>query len=477
MEYVCPPGTALRESDRVGAVLEKEILSDPAVEGTYRRTGSPEVGYQIEGAHRGEIMAKLKPRTKRRSDAETVLERMRRITDRFEGVVFLHRQPTREKIDESFSGLPAVFGVTLYGEDTGALREAAARVEEFLRECEGVEEVINNTRVLRPEVTVKIDHAALRLYGVAGDGILTALRAALTGKEATSVLREKEKVHVLVHLDTGGEPVEKALRNLLLPSRKRSGEGSVSAAGELVPLSRLASFEVRRVPAALYRLNGRREVTVLCEIEGNLPAVVGEVRRGLEKLELPAGVTWRLSGQYPVLIKTAKDLISTFLLAAFLILTILALQFRSLLLPLAVLASIPLSIGGALLALRLFGQGLDVSVAMGFLTLFGVSVNNGIILVDFRNRGIAKGVEPLEALRAAVSARLRPVLMTSLTTVAALIPSAVSGGAGSKVFQPFSIAVAGGLLVGTAGTLVVLPALLALRSRMTAKVDPPFRPQ
>jgi multidrug efflux pump subunit AcrB len=469
VEYILPPGTSFAESDSFGSRLERMMLAEPEVALTYRRTGSPQVGHQIEGAHRGEILAKLRPRKARTHDAEEIIERFREITDTFEGAVFLHRQPTKEKIDESFSGLPAVFGVTLFGEDLDQLTTAAAEAETLLASCDEVEEVINNTRVRRPEMTVRVDHASLGQYGIDGREVLTALRAALVGEEVVTLLGPRETISVLLHLDTSVANDRGRIPELLL--RARSPGNSLLSGSDspetspLVPLSKVAALEMRHVPDTISRLNGRRQVTVLAEIEGNLPAVVADLRRRFQNHAWPAGIAWEFSGQYPVLIRTGADLLSAFVLAALLIYAVLVVQFRSLLSPLAILAVTPVSLAGAFLLLAACGQGLDASVGMGLFTLMGISVNNAIILVDFRRRSLEEGGTAGEATAAAVAARLRPVIMTSLTTMAALLPAAMATGGGSRIFQPFAVTVIGGLLAGWVATLWGLPAILSLRSK------------
>jgi multidrug efflux pump subunit AcrB len=282
----------------------------------------------------------------------------------------------------------------------------------------------------------------------------------LTGEEVLQIFREKDHVDVLLHLEAAPGPPAAALRQLAV--RARGFEGNHDG---LVPLARVASFTTEYVPDTVSRLNGRRQVTVLAEIEGNLPAVVGDLRERFRDLELPPGVTYEFSGQYPILIKAVTDLLATFGLALLLIYAVLVVQFRSLVLPLGALAVIPVALAGSILLLGVCGEGLDVSVGMGLLALFGVAVNNAIILIEYRNRRLAAGDDPLEALRAAVGVRLRPVAMTSLTTVAALVPAAIGSGAGSKVFQPFALTLIGGLVVGTAATLAGIPAILSVNSR------------
>ncbi len=452
LEYIMPPGTSLEESDRMGDQLDRMVLSLPAVSCVYRRTGSPGLGRQIEGVDRGELMIKLKPKKERRMSAGEVLAELKRRCAGLDGVVFLYHQPTQEKIDESFSGLPALFGVTVFGPDPDLLIGLAGKVEKILAREPDVSNIVNNTKIRVPQVEVGLNYPALARLGVEPGDVFAALRAAGPGVEATRIVKEREEIAVLVKM---------AGKDRLNPSRLADLPIPASGGG-FVPLGRVAEVRIRKAPSKVTRLNGRREVTLEAEVEGNIPSVVKRLREKFRSLSLPPGYSIEFTGQYKVLMAAALEGGLALLGALVLIFLIMAAQFRSLLQPLVILATIPLSLAGALAGLWASGLGMDVSVGMGAVTLVGIAVNNAIVLMDQANRGRRAGLEWEAALLAAASVRLRPILLTSLTTMAALLPAALWAGAGSRIFQPFAVTVMGGLLSGTLATLVVVPTLAAV---------------
>ncbi|HEC98425.1 MAG TPA: efflux RND transporter permease subunit, partial [Nitrospirae bacterium] len=210
---------------------------------------------------------------------------------------------------------------------------------------------------------------------------------------------------------------------------------------------------------------GQREVTLVSEVEGSIPALVSRLKKRFRSIRLPKGYSIDFTGQYKSLMRTAMDMVFVVLGAIALIYLIMAMQFRSLLQPLVILITIPLSMVGAFTALFISRHGLDVSVGMGIVTLVGISVNNAIVLLDYSNRRVADGETVMEALLSAASVRLRPILMTALTTIFALIPTAVSTTIGSNIFQPFAVTVIGGLVSGTISTLIVVPVLATFLSK------------
>ncbi len=452
IEYVMPPGTSLRESNRIGDILDRISLADPDVSCVYRRTGSPGRGYQIEGVNRGELLIKLKPKQKRTRSADQVIRALKGPFSRLKGVVFLYHQPTQEKIDESFSGLPALFGVTIYGADMSKLISIADRVEDVLSKEPAISNIVNNTKVKISQIEVKIDYPSLAQYGVDVASILSTLKAARFGVGATHIIRQKEDISVLVKMDVGRPFDIDRIRQLPIETIH----------GGWLPLRQVAEVNVRHVPAAITRLNGQREVTLLAEVEGNIPSMVKNLRRKFQSIKLPEGYSIDFTGQYKALIETAVEMAFAVLAAMVLIYLIMVMQFDSWLQPLIILMTVPLSLVGALIGLFLTGQRIDVSVGMGTVTLVGVAVNNAILLIDFANREMASGKAVTDALLSAASVRLRPILLTTLTTVAALLPAAIGIGIGSGIFQPFAITVISGLTVGVVATLIVIPTVTAM---------------
>ena len=212
---------------------------------------------------------------------------------------------------------------------------------------------------------------------------------------------------------------------------------------------------------------GSRQVTVLAEVEGSIPAVVNRLRQKFAAVGLPAGYSIAFTGQYELLQKTILDFVLVACAAAALVYLIMVMQFRAWFQPLVILVTIPFSLVGAIIMLAVTRVGLDVSVGMGALTLIGIAVNNAIILLDYANRQVTAGRTIREALGEAVSVRLRPVLMTAATTIFALVPVAANPAVGSRIFQPFAVTVIGGLLSATAATLLLVPTLATWSSTPT----------
>jgi len=281
------------------------------------------------------------------------------------------------------------------------------------------------------------------------------LRAASLGVQATSVIRAQETIPVLLRWQGADIQHPDRVGELPIPTPD----------GNWIPLRLLADIESTGVAASITRLNGQRQITLLAEAEGNLIAVARSVQIQLDQMKdqmkLPDGYSARVTGQYPVLMQTLAGFAFTALAAIALIYLIMVLQFASWRQPLAILAVIPIALAGGLIAVVLTGHGIDASIGMGALTLIGIAVNNGIVLVDYANRQVQADLSQTHAWQQAIRIRLRPIMMTAATTMASLFPIAIGIGGASEIFQPFSFMVIGGLLASMVGTLILLPALLA----------------
>ncbi len=456
VEYVLPPGVSLSESQRVASEITRIARSLPGVVMVESRVGAPAGGAEVEGVNRGELLIKLAPLAARRVTADDVLAQLHAASSSLEGVVLLLHQPTQEKMDESFSGLPALFGVTVYGDDQASIEDAAGQVAAMLRGDAAVSGVADNSRFHRPELVVRLDGERCAALGVDPAATRTTLAAAVWGAEVLEIVREGESVSVWVRLAGSARTVDDLGA---LPVAARDGSA--------VPLSAVADLTLERVAPEITRLNGRRELTVLAEVEGNLPRQAARLQSRLDALDLPHGVDAEVTGQFQVLLETARDLALVLAGAAVLILAIMAVQLGSFRQAAWILAVVPAGLAGAAAGLAVTATGLNIAVAAGVLTLLGIGVNNGIVLVDFANRERAAGADAEAAVLEAVRIRLRPVLATSLTTIAALVPTAIGIGSGEHVFQPFAVTVISGLVVGTLVTLTVLPA--AVRPSVAAR--------
>ena len=461
IEYIMPPGTALQESNRIGEILEREALAQQDVETVYRRTGSPEWGFQTEGVNRGELSIKLTSRSIRSRTADQVMDGLRKRYGGIPGVACLYHQPTQEKMDESLSGLPAIFGVTVFGPDTNILAELAGQAERIMTGDPALTNIVNNSKIYSPQLIVRPDPVELARCGISPSIVFETIQAARFGVLATTIIRQRQEVQILVKANPSSNATVKWLKGLSIST----------PSGEIVPLSRVAEIHTTYLPAAITRLNGQREVTLPAEVSGSIPATVNRLRKKFAAIALPSGYSIAFTGQYQVMKRVFQDFCLIGVAGIILIFLIMAMQFRSWIQPLIILVTIPVALVGAIVLLAVTHVGLDISAGMGALTLVGIAVNNAIMLLDYANRQMADGQSASDALRLAASVRLKPILMTATTTVLALVPVAVNPAVGSRIFQPFAITVIGGLLSATVATLVLVPALVMLSSPQ--KSQPP----
>jgi len=460
IEYVMPPGTSLKESNRIGNILERTALAQSDIETVQRRTGSPSNGFQIEGVNKGEMVMKLVPRSSRHYTVEQIFDHLRASYSKIPGVAFLYHQPTQEKMDESLSGLPAIFGVTIFGSDMDKLASLAGQVENIMAQDTKIANIVNNTKIKSPQIVVKPNMVELARLGLSPIDVFETIKASRFGVQATNILYQQRQVQVLVKND--------ATSNITIDLLKKLNVQTPS--GQTVPLEQVADIQISHLPAAVTRLNGEREITVLAEVDGSIPAAVSRLQQKFSVIHLPDGYSIAFTGQYQVLQHTIMDFVFIALAAIILIYLIMAMQFHSFFQPLVVLVTIPVALVGAIVLLAVTQVGLDISVGMGVLTLIGIAVNNAIVLLDYTNHKISAGDKISDALQEAASVRLRPILMTVITTIFALLPVALNPSVGSRIFQPFAITVIGGLISSTIATLILVPSFATIGFGLVQKL-------
>jgi CzcA family heavy metal efflux pump len=446
VSVILPPGTALSEADRVGGELERRFLRIPHVTHTTRRTGSPESSYLIEGPNHSEIIVALDREGSSLKQRDVVRAQLAGILDRMPGLVYRINEPTIEKIDESLAGTPAVFGITLVGPDTAELIAAAAKVEAAAARVPGVSNVINNTKVSTSALHLEVDREAAGRFSLTPADVVSQLETALGGRVITQAIVGERIIPLFLRLraDLRSHPEDVLLR---------------TPTGAIVPAGQVVTAREIQTPPTIEHLQGARSLTMPAELAGNPFRITADLRRAIDRLKLPKDLHVSFTGQLPTMIEAGIRLAIIVAVSLVLIFTIMALQFRSLLDPFVILLKVPIDVMGGAFALWITRQPLDITVVLGVVTLAGVSVNNGIVLVDFIRRRREQGSDVQSAIRDAVAVRFRPIMLTGLTTIFALIPAAVGWGRGPALLAPLGTFVAGGLLVGMLLTVNVLPVL------------------
>lgn len=445
-EYVMRPGVSLKESGTVAEQLIDVIKKNPNVENIYLRSGSPENTYYVEGVNKGEMYIKLVNKKHRTETVTQIIDGFKKQFASFDGIVILYHQPTQENIDESFSGLPAFFGISVSGPNLDTLARLASVIEKTASKTGDFTNLINNSKFTVPQIDITPKRSQLARFGLNAFDLYQELALAFRGKVVARFVKEQIPVSVFLRLPDKDRKTINQIKNL--PIR--------TANGNYVPLEKLAHIKRIRSLPEITHLNGERTITVVAEPEGNLFSAVNTIKAALGKDFLPKGYNLQVRGQYQTLMNTFKSFGFVILIAIILIYFILFIQFNSFWQPFVILLKIPLDFIGVFIALLITRQQLNISVALGLLTLIGVSVNNAILLIDkinhLRNK---EGYDLVEALQEAVHLRTRPILMTGLTTIVALLPTAI--GLGSAIHQPFAITIIGGMVTGVLFSLNIIP--------------------
>ncbi len=457
LSYQLAPGTSLRESDRFGDALEAWLLDQPGVAAVFRRTGSPESSFYVEGPDQGEIVMRLDPRAG--LTATQVKQALERRVAALPGVLIRINEPTTEKLDESFSGLPALFGITVFGNDLKALHAAAGRIEEAARQVPGLANVVNNTKVPVDQVVVSIDHRACGRLGVSARAVAEAVRIALQGEKVAETVVGQQPIALFLRYRKADRDSLDKLGQVLVPGPK----------GVAIPLSQLARIHTASTYASIEHQFGTRALTLTAEITGNPYGVLRHLNQAIAALKLPPSIHIAYTGEYRQLLDTARQMLWILAIAAVLVYGIIAIQLGSLLDPAVVLMKLPIDFMGAALALFITRQSLDVTVFIGLITLVGVAMNNGIMLLTFVRDFRRQGMDAKEAVHQAVAVRIRPMLLSHMTTLLALIPAALGIGKGPQLLQPLGIMLFGGLTAGTLLTLNLLPVIYVATERWRRK--------
>ncbi|MFQ5487094.1 MAG: efflux RND transporter permease subunit, partial [Gammaproteobacteria bacterium] len=315
--------------------------------------------------------------------------------------------------------------------------------------------VVNNTKIPVDQVQVSVDRAALARFGVEAATVAQAVRSAMQGRTLTQVVVDQRPVDIFLRYAASRRDSLDDLRRVLVPDRQ----------GRPIPLAQLARIETRSSYPLIEHQRGIRTLTLTAGIDGNPLAVIRRLDQAISELDLPGDIQWGYTGEYGQLLQTGGQLLWVLLASALLVYGIIAIQLGNLLDPAVVLTKLPLDFMGAALALFITRQHLDLTVAIGFITLIGVATNNGIMLLTFTRDFRRQGLDAVAAVREAVRLRTRPMLLTHLTTLLALIPAALGLGEGPQLLQALGIMLFGGLSAGTLLTLNLLPVIYVATER------------
>ena len=359
--------------------------------------------------------------------------------------------------------------INVYGNDLDSLQEGAKQIAGMLEQVEGIASVENGIGETTPELRVSVDKEKAMHYGLTVAQVYQELAAALKEETAATTLTdEQEKIEIVVAAKDETAAGLEDVRNYTFKITDFAGEE------QEVRLNEIAQITETETMSQIQHTDQRRYITVSGVLEKgyNVTKVNEAARAQVSKLVLPNGVTVRFEGESQTIYDSLKDLVKMLLLGILIIYLIMVAQFQLLRSPFIVMFTIPLAFTGGLFALCITGMELSIVAMIGFIMLVGIIVNNGIVLVDYANQLRDSGKDAQSAVIEAGKTRMRPVLMTVLTTVLGLVPLAFGFGSGADLIQPVAIVCIGGLLYATLMTLLVVPVMYALLNRSGRKQGP-----
>ena len=420
-----------------------------------------ETSAQRRKENRAEVHVRLDEST---ATAETqALEKIRK-------VLLEHPNLTMKVRRQALLAFGAPVEVDVYGYNLPDLQLTADQVAERLEKVEGLRDIRLSMVPGSPEVQVSFDRDKLNRYGLTLGGVSGILRDKVRGNVASRYRDRERHVDIRVMNSSEQRNTLTAVQDLIVTER----------AGVPIKLSSIANMKVVTGPSEIHRLGSKRVAIVSANVSGrDLGSVTAEISDVLRGLALPAGISVQLGGQNDEMTKSFRSLQMAILLAVFLVYLVMASQFESFLYPLIIMFTVPLAMTGAVYGLYLGGMSVSVIAVIGAIMLAGIVVNNGIVLVDRINQLRRLGQDLGDSVRHAGSERLRPILMTTSTTVLGLMPMAMGLGEGAELRAPLAVTVISGLLLATMLTLVVVPVIYTLLSRsevggrVTAKIQSP----
>ena len=435
-----PASISLTRAVEISTQIEKSFKEFPEVETVVAKIGRAELGGDPESVSNDELYIRLKPKEQwtTASTKDGLVEAMRKKVEGFPGIEFNFSQVIQTRNDELISGINAQIAVKVFGEDQQTLLKLADQVRDAMSNVRGVEDLAVEQVGGEQHLEVELNRSELARYGLNVSDVLEATKIAVGGDEATQVLEGQRRFAIFVRLSEDYRNQVEKLGNVLI---------SVPAGGS-VPLAQVATFKLSVGDAVIGRENALRRIVVKCNTDRDIGGFVRDAQESVQqKVKMPPGyfITW--GGQFENAQKATRRLAVAIPIALVLVFILIYACFGSIRNTLTIVLNIPIALVGSTTFLLISGFPLSVPALVGFIAVFGIAVQNGMVMVSYINRLRSRGLELREAVIQGASARLRAESLSALIGSISLIPFIISTGTGAEIEKPLAIVVVGGMVV------------------------------
>ncbi|TKK66712.1 efflux RND transporter permease subunit [Ilyomonas limi] len=455
VESELPMSVSLPEAVTMSAKMVSILREFPEVKQTLSQVGRTNDGTDPKGFFDVQIQVDLKPKEQWRKGftEDALIDSMNTQLTKIPGVVYNYSQPIRDNVEEAVAGLNAALAVKIYGQDFTTLDSLANEVKAQLATVRGIEDLGVLRNLGQPEFRIELDNQKMALYGVNTADANAVIEMALGGKAATQLYQDERKFDVRIRYAKDFRDTQDKIDNLMIPTQD----------GTKIPLKEISNIRTLTGPAFIYRDNNSRYIGVKFSVrERDLGSTIAEAQQKVNAhVQLPHGYFTTWNGEFENQQRASKTLshvVPICLLGIFLILFIMFGNVKDAVL---VILNVPFALIGGILALHITGMNFSISAGIGFIALFGVCIQNGVILISVFRKNLEAKMHLYEALKEGVTSRVRPVIMTALMAAIGLLPAALSTGIGSETQKPLAIVVIGGLVTSTILTLLILPLIYA----------------
>lgn len=450
VEAKLPMSSSLNETVKMVKKLRGELMSFEEVNGVLSQTGRSNDGTDPSGFYYVQMQVNLKHKDdwKRKITMDELVEEMDVKLKKYQGIGYNYSQPIIDNVAESVAGINASNAIKIFGDDLEQLDQLAIKVMKQIEGVEGIKDVGILRNLGQPEIIVNFDEEKMAIYGVTKADAQSMIELAIGGKTATIKYEGERKFDVRIRYNKEFRKNEEDILSLMIPTIKNTK----------VPLKEVATIKSNTGPAFIYREKTKRFIGVKFSVrERDLGSTIAEAQSKVKNIVMPKGCSLSWTGEFENQVRATDTLTKVVPVSLIIIFILLFIMFGNVKDAGYVLMNVPFSLVGGVLALHLTGTNFGISAGVGFIALFGICVQNGVILIsEFKKQDAI--IEDLgEAIRNAVMIRTRPIVMTALMATLGLLPAALSSGIGSESQKPLAIVIIGGLITATLFTLTIFP--------------------